>query len=72
MNNIADIRAVHQALEAMAKMSDEDRVKFIAELCGAYCQDCGRKQPKGKPCQCWNDERSCPSYLSARDSRCTA
>lgn len=45
-NPIAD------AANAMAALTDEERMKVIE----CFCRECGRIQPDGLGCQCWNDE----------------
>lgn len=47
----AAIKAEREASvsEALAAMTDEQRMELIAN----YCKHCGRNDPG---CQCWNDE----------------
>lgn len=41
-----------QASQPLDAMSDEQRMEIFER----YCIHCGRKQPEGRKCQCWNDE----------------
>lgn len=47
--------ALH-VIQQMLEWPDEQRVEFLAEIGAKFCPDCGRIQPEGRRCQCWNDE----------------
>lgn len=39
-----------------ASLTPEERLEEIEKIQDAYCIHCGREQPEGRRCQCWNDE----------------
>lgn len=41
--------ALKLAIEAIAKLTDEQRMELFRD----YCLECGTPDPR---CQCWNDE----------------
>ncbi len=42
-------------LDILSRVALCDREDLFSALKRAYCLDCGRKQPAGLGCQCWND-----------------
>lgn len=42
-----------EIMEAVRKLTDDERYNLFSEIRGEFCTECGRTDPR---CQCWNDE----------------
>lgn len=45
-----------RALNVFEAMEWHKRPDAISAISDVYCLHCGIEQPKGRSCQCWNDE----------------
>ncbi len=57
-HHLTDATTLMETLvEAMARLTDSERLSLLESILDSYCATCGTKQePFGRSCRCENDE----------------
>ena len=58
MHTLETTDLVQLLIDRMHEMVDEERLGIMQDINEQFCSHCGSYHgDRGRPCQCWNDER---------------